>query len=48
MIDMDFLLRNLDNSEENIQKITQNILSIETGNDFISYEVVGYERIAME
>ena len=47
-IDMDFLLRNLDNSEENIQKITQNILSIETGNDFISYEVVGYERIAME
>jgi predicted nucleotidyltransferase component of viral defense system len=47
-IDMDVLLRNLDNSEENIQKITQNILSIETGNDFISYEVVGYERIAME
>jgi predicted nucleotidyltransferase component of viral defense system len=47
-IDMDVLLSNLDNSEENIQKITQNILSIETGNDFISYEVVGYERIAME
>ncbi len=47
-IDMDFLLRNLDNSEENIQMITQNILNIETGNSFISYEVVGYERIAME
>ncbi len=47
-IDMDFLLRNLDNSEENIHMITQNILNIETGNTFISYEVVGYEKIAME
>lgn len=47
-IDMDFLLRNLDNSEENIHMITQNILNIETGNTFISYDVVGYEKIAME
>lgn len=47
-IDMDFLLQHIDNSEQNIRRIVQEVLEIQTGNTFISFEVVGYEKIALE
>lgn len=47
-VDMDFLLRNVDNTEEKVVSIVNEILSVETGNDFIKFEVVKVEKIALE
>lgn len=46
--DIDFLLRNLQGSLENTENIMKNICAVDTGNDFITIEVVGTEQIAVE
>lgn len=46
--DIDFLLRNLQGDLENIESTMQKICVIDTGNDFVTMEVVGTEQISME
>jgi len=47
-VDMDFLLRHIENSMENVQKVVDEIINIETGNDYITYEVTGCEKISVD
>lgn len=47
-VDMDFLLSNIDNSEEEVVNIVNGILSVETGNEFIEFEIIKVEKIALE
>ena len=45
-IDIDFLLRQLPNTIEQIEKIVDIILSVNTGNDFITFSSQGFEEIS--
>ncbi len=45
-IDVDFLLRQLPNSIDKIQTVMDEILAVDTGNDFISFRPQGYETIS--
>ncbi|MDD2477077.1 MAG: nucleotidyl transferase AbiEii/AbiGii toxin family protein, partial [Dysgonamonadaceae bacterium] len=45
-IDVDFLLRHLPNSVEQVKQIVDEILAANTGNDFITFETRGYEEIS--
>jgi predicted nucleotidyltransferase component of viral defense system len=45
-VDVDFLLRHLPNSTETIQKIVENILAVDTGNDFIVFTSSGFKTIS--
>ncbi|MHB8194422.1 MAG: nucleotidyl transferase AbiEii/AbiGii toxin family protein [Bellilinea sp.] len=45
-IDVDFLLRQLPSEISEMQKIIEEILSVETGYDFITFEAKGYEKIS--
>lgn len=46
--DIDFLLRDLHGSLENTESTMKKICQINTGNDFITLEVVGTEQISVE
>jgi len=46
--DIDFMLRNLQGSRENIETTMKKICAVDTGNDFITIEVVGTEQISLE
>ena len=46
--DIDFLIKNLYGSLENVGQIMRNICNISTGNDFITLEVLGMETISIE
>lgn len=46
--DIDFLLRNLQGSLENTENIMKKICAVNTGNDFITIEVMGTEQISVE
>ena len=46
--DIDFLIKNLHGSLENIEQIMKGICSISTGNDFITLEVLGTETISVD
>ena len=46
--DIDFLLRNLHGSLENTENTMKMICEVNTGNDFITLEVVGTEQISVE
>lgn len=46
--DIDFLLRNLHGSLESTEITMKKICEVNTGNDFITLEVVGVEQIAVE
>lgn len=46
--DIDFLIRNLQGSLENIEQAMKEICEISTGNDFIKVEVVGTEKISAD
>ncbi len=46
--DIDFLLRNLQGSLENIEYMMRDICSISSGNDFITLEVLGLETISVD
>ena len=45
-IDVDFLLRQLPSDIDTLQKINDEILSVNTGNDFIVFDAKGYEQIS--
>ncbi len=45
-VDIDFLMRQLPNSPEEIEKIIADILSVDTGNDFIELTAKGFETIS--
>ena len=47
-VDMDFLLRNKSNNIDAIVKSIEDIISIETENDFIEFEFNGVEEITVE
>lgn len=47
-IDVDFLLRQLPSEISNMQKIIDEILSVDTGNSFITFESKGYEKISQQ
>jgi len=47
-VDMDFLLRQIDNSIEKVQEVVKEITEIPTGNDFITYEIVRCEKISVD
>lgn len=46
--DIDFMIRNLQGSLENIEQTMRNICSVDTGNSFIELEVLGTEHITVE
>ena len=46
--DIDFLLRNLNASLENTESTMKEICSVDTGNDYITLEVIGIEHISVE
>jgi predicted nucleotidyltransferase component of viral defense system len=45
-MDVDFMLRNLSNQPEEVVSMIKEILSINTGNDFVNFEIKGVESIA--
>lgn len=45
---MDFMLRKLSNSTENIFAIMKEICEVETENEYILLEVIGAEQITLE
>ena len=45
-VDIDFLMRQLPNSVEEIEKIITEILTVDTGNDFIVLSAKGFETIS--
>ncbi len=45
-IDVDFLIRQLPNSVEEIEKIVDEILTVDTGNDFITLTAKSFEAIS--
>ncbi len=46
--DIDFLIKNLHGSLENIEQIMRDICNINTGNDFIILEVLGSDNISVD
>ena len=46
-VDVDFLLRKLPNTPEQIQAILEEIISVDTGNDFITFEIKDVSPIAV-
>lgn len=46
--DIDFLIKNLHGSLENIEQTMRDICNISTGNDFITLEVLGTETISVD
>ena len=47
-IDVDFLLRKLPNTPEEIKSMLKEIIAADTGNDFISFTLTGVAPIATE
>jgi predicted nucleotidyltransferase component of viral defense system len=45
-IDVDFLIKQLPSSVDQVRQIVNEILAIDTGNDFIVFETKGYEEIS--
>lgn len=46
--DIDFMLRYINNSLENVKTVMQDICNIKSGNDFIDIQVIDNEQIAVE
>ena len=46
-LDVDFLLRKIPNSPEKLRKILEEIIAVETGNDYISFEIGDVSPIAV-
>lgn len=47
-MDIDFLLRQMPNTPEQLKKILEEIISVSTGNDFITFEIKSVEPISLE
>lgn len=46
--DIDFMMRRLSNSLENIEQVMREICAVDTGNDFLTLEVLSTEQISLE
>ena len=46
-VDMDFLLKNVPNTPEKLKPVLEDIIAAETGNDFVTFEVLKIEPITM-
>jgi len=46
-VDVDFLLKNIPNTPEKLKPMLENIIAAETGNDFIFFEIIKIEPIAV-
>ena len=47
-MDIDFLLRQMPNTPGQLQKILEEIISVSTGNDFLTFEIKSVEPISLE
>ena len=46
-VDVDFLLRKIPNTPEQLRKVVEEIISVETGNEFVTFEVKDVAPIAV-
>ena len=46
-VDVDFLLRQMPNTPEQLQAVLEEIIATDTGNDFITFEIKSVEPIAI-
>lgn len=46
-VDVDFLLKQIPNTPEQLRQVVAEIISVETGNDFIAFEIMGVAPIAL-
>ena len=46
-VDVDFLLRKIPNTPEQLRTVIESIISMPTGNDFITFEIEGIAPIAV-
>lgn len=46
-VDVDFLLKKIPNTPEELRKVVEEIIEVDTGNDFISFEIKTAEPIAL-
>lgn len=46
-VDVDFLLRRIPNTPEQLRRVVEEIIAIDTGNDFIAFEIKAIEPIAV-
>ncbi len=46
-VDIDFLLKSIPNTQKRVREVIEEIISVHTGNDFISFEVSKVEPIAI-
>lgn len=46
-MDVDFLLKRIPNTPEQLKMILEEIIAVDTGNDFITFEIKGVESIAI-
>lgn len=47
-MDIDFLLRQMPNTPEQLKKILEEIISVSTGNEFVTFEIKSVEPISLE
>ncbi len=54
-VDVDFLLRKIPNTPEQLRKVVEEIISVETGNEFVTFEVKkcgarnsGYKKVCRD
>lgn len=46
-VDVDFLLRRVPNTPEQLKKVLEDIIATPTGNDFVTFEITGIAPIAV-
>lgn len=46
-VDVDFLLKQIPNTPEELRKVVEEIIEVDTGNDFITFEIKAAEPIAL-
>lgn len=47
-VDIDFLLKQIPNTEEKIKEIVKEIIDVNTDNDFVKFEINKVEQIALQ
>lgn len=46
-VDVDFLLKRIPNTPEQLKRVVKEIISVETGNDFVTFEIKDVAPIAV-